>query len=521
MSPILAFGQQNNLSLNPEYLNQIQPSLELQNSRMHTAIKPYLQSEVEEWTNMDSVLEHPHDEGFHANFRKGDILEFRKKNIYFGINPIIDVTTGYDFIQKELLYRAGYGAEIKGNLGKKVSIGFNVQGVLDKPQDYVAQFIDQTHVVPGYRTAKQNNGNFSSVMYSGYVSYSPTKNFNIQAGNDKNFWGDGYRSMFLSDNSSNNPYLRLSASFWKIKYAYLLNFLSYQPLDTLFNFDFSKDKKTKYAAMHYLSIDFTKTFQWGFFESVVWEKADSNGVRGIEWNYLNPMVFIRPIEFAVGSPDNVTLGMNFKFKPADKHVIYSQFLLDDLDIKKAKAGKGFYRTKIAAQLGYKTFDLLTKGLSLQTEFNLVRPYVYAHKIAEQNYTNFNQALAHPLNANFYEILTFLRYNHNHWTGDFSFQYAKQGVDEFGQHLGNNIFVSDFMINFGDLDNAYGNKFLQGAKTNLISVGLKGGYLINKNLNLRAEGFFNYRSKKSPFGNEKNAVFGISIKTGLFNRYTDF
>ena len=63
--PILAFGQQLNLSLNPEYLNQIQPELELQNSRMHTAIKPYLQSEVEMWTNMDSTLNHPQDSGFH------------------------------------------------------------------------------------------------------------------------------------------------------------------------------------------------------------------------------------------------------------------------------------------------------------------------------------------------------------------------------------------------------------------------------------------------------------------------
>ncbi|MBK8673246.1 MAG: hypothetical protein IPN93_09735 [Bacteroidetes bacterium] len=520
--PILAFGQQLNLSLNPEYLNQIQPELELQNSRMHTAIKPYLQSEVEMWTNMDSTLNHPHDSGFHVNFSKGDILEFRKKQIYFGINPLIDITTGYDFAKKELLYRAGYGAELKANFGKKVSIGFNVQGVLDKPLDYVEDFINETQVVPGYREANKKDDAFSSIMYSGYVSYSPSKNFNIQVGNDKNFWGDGYRSMFLSDNASNNPYLRLSANFWKIKYVYLLNFMNYQPLDSLFKFDFTKDKRTKYSAMHYLSVDFTKTFQWGFFESVVWERADTNGVRGVEWNYLNPMVFIRPVEFAVGSPDNVTLGMNFKFKPVDKHVIYSQFLLDDLDIKKIRGGKGFYRTKIAAQIGYKTFDLFkVEGLSLQSEFNLVRPYVFAHKIAEQNYTNFNQSLAHPLNANFYELLTFLRYNRNNWTADFSFQYAKQGVDEFGQHVGNNIFVSDFVINFGDLDNAYDNKFLQGSKTNLISLGLKGGYLINKSINLRAEGFFNYRTKKTRVGTEKNAVFGITLKTGLFNRYTDF
>ncbi|MBK8671425.1 MAG: hypothetical protein IPN93_00085 [Bacteroidetes bacterium] len=79
----MAFGQQLNLSLNPEYLNQIQPELELQNSRMHTAIKPYLQSEVEMWTNMDSTLNHPYDSGFHVNFSKGDILELEKTNLFW------------------------------------------------------------------------------------------------------------------------------------------------------------------------------------------------------------------------------------------------------------------------------------------------------------------------------------------------------------------------------------------------------------------------------------------------------
>ena len=101
LCPIIVFSQQLNLPINPEYLNQIQPELETQKSHMHTAIKPYLQSEVEQWTNMDSTLNHPHDEGFHANLSKGDVLEFRKKQFYFGINPLIDITTGYDISKKQ------------------------------------------------------------------------------------------------------------------------------------------------------------------------------------------------------------------------------------------------------------------------------------------------------------------------------------------------------------------------------------------------------------------------------------
>lgn len=520
--PILLKSQQTNLPLNANYLNAIDEQLQRQGVGVHTAIKPYIRSEVDTEIALDSILDHPIEEGFHANLSKGDILEFRKKNCFIGINPILDMEFGYDISQNEILYRAGYGAELKADLGKKLSLGFNFQGVQDKPQDYVADLIETTQVVPGYRNADIKDNGFSSAMYSGYISYTPSKHFNMQVGNDKNFWGDGYRSLFLSDQSSNYPYVRLSANFWKIKYVYLLNFLNYQPLDSLYNFDFTQEKEKKYAAFHYLSVDFTDWFQWGFFEGVTWQHADSNGVRGMEWNYLNPVLFIRPVEFALGSPDNITLGMNFKFKPHHQHTIYSQILLDDLDISKARGGKGFYRTKIAAQIGYKTYNLAgVRGLNLQTEFNLVRPYVYAHKIAEQNYTHFNQSLAHPLNANFYEILTFIRYNRKNWIGSFSFQYAKQGLDEFGKHNGSNIFVSDFVINFGDLDNAYDNKFLQGQKTNILSFSARGGYLVNKSINLSIEAFCNYRTKKSSVIDEKNIIFGMGLKTGLFNRYTDF
>ena len=40
------------------------------------------------------------------------------------------------------------------------------------------------------------------------VSYTPNKVLNIQFGHGKNFIGDGYRSLFLSDVSSPYPFLK-------------------------------------------------------------------------------------------------------------------------------------------------------------------------------------------------------------------------------------------------------------------------------------------------------------------------
>ena len=187
-----------------------------------------------------------------------------------------------------------------------------------------------------------------------------------------------------------------------------------------------------------------------------------------------------------------------KFKASPKQIFYTQIMLDDMDVGAARKGKGFYRTKVSAQFGYKGLDIFkVKHLDFQTELNIVRPFVYAHKAPEQSYTNFNQSLTHPLGANFLESITFINFWHKHWTASAKFQYVIQGLDNPYEHNGSNIFISDFLIG-PDLNKAYGNYFLQGVKTTLISVEARGGYLINPKINLSAEAFVNYRYQKNEF-----------------------
>ena len=145
------------------------------------------------------------------------------------------------------------------------------------------------------------------------------------------------------------------------------NFSCLNP-NSICNFSKEKDFKTKYGSFHYLSVDVAKWFEFGFFEGVTWYHEDSSKVRGIEFSYLIPTLFIRPIEFALGSPDNVILGLNFKFKPSNRQDIYLQLALDDMDVAAARRGRGFYRTKVAAQLGIKARDIFkVKHLDILSE----------------------------------------------------------------------------------------------------------------------------------------------------------
>jgi hypothetical protein len=513
-------AQQGNLPLGYDYTRQLNRHLDRQESRFHTAVKPYLQSEVEAVLSLDSALGLENKPGFGDNFTQGDIVRVGNDKYNFRLNPLVDFRAGYDLPGKKFLYTAGYGAKLDADISPYFSISATYRGIYEKPASYLADAYTSSGIMTGYYDAEaKDDGAFMSQEITGYLSISPAKYFNIQAGYDRHFFGDGYRSLLLSDNAPANPFVKMTANFWRIKYSYLLNFMQYGRQDEL-TMDWDWGRKN--GAFHYLSIDIAKWMQFGFFEGVVWQYSDSTGKRGIEFNYLNPMVFLRPVEFALGSPDNVILGINLKFKPSDRQIIYGQFVLDDLDIGKARQGRGFYRTKIAVQGGFRGYDLFKiKGLDFFSEFNLVRPYVYAHKTEQQNYAHRNQALAHPLGANFMESITGVNYALKRWHAGLRFQFAKRGVDDGeGKPEGSDIFVSDFLI-APDLASAYENTFLQGVRTNYLNADLRIGYTINPAINLVAEAFWNHRTVKSEFSKQQFSMIGVRLTTDLFNRYTDF
>ncbi|MDB5228739.1 MAG: protein involved in gliding motility RemB [Bacteroidota bacterium] len=522
-----AIAQQLNFPLNYEMQNRLERYIST-SSHFITGAKPYNMEEVQSAIGDSGMVELGFDidssrSGFRFGLLKGDLLSVsaKHKKFYFAVNPVLDMQFGYDINEKKIKYTAGYGVKFDANLGKHVSISFTYQGVSENYLHQVDQYAVQYGVLPGYRKATFKGNTVNSQMFSGYISLSPNKFFNLQLGNDKQFWGEGYRSLFLSDNASNNPYLKMTTNFWRIKYTYLFNVMRYGPVNGFSVDNNPSNFKTKYGVYHLISVDVAKWMQFTFFEGVTWFHEDSGRVRGIEFSYIIPVAFIRPVEFGLGSPDNVVLGIGMKFKASAKQIFYTQIMLDDMDVGAARKAKGFYRTKVAAQFGYKGYDIFrVKHLDFQTEFNVVRPYVYAHKAPQQSYTNFNQSLTHPLGANFLESITFINFWHKHWTASAKFQYVVQGLDNLYEHNGSNIFISDFLIG-PDLNKAYGNYFLQGVKTRLISVEARGGYLINPKINLSAEAFVNYRYQKNILFKQQNLFFGISLRTNIFNRYTDF
>ena len=198
----------------------------------HTASKPYIFNEVKPYINLEAkrtaILKDKESWGG-RKLHNEHLALVKGKNFWFTLNPVFDLQIGKDNSDIDYTYNNTRGLQIQGSLGKKFSFSTSFYESQGRFAEYVNDYArsiptnDGAYgVVPGRGRSKQFKENgFDYPVAEAYLSYTPNKFFNFQFGNGKNFIGDGYRSFFLSDVASPYPFLKISTSFWKIKYTNL------------------------------------------------------------------------------------------------------------------------------------------------------------------------------------------------------------------------------------------------------------------------------------------------------------
>ena len=510
------FAQDIYLPLSREFGNRYEPFLNRIDSDMHTSIKPYSTNEVKANSAFDSLNQSlVKDSKFTRTLIgrklfKEHLFVVDKEDFKLNIDPAFDFQGGNESEKSVSTYTNTRGYYVTGSIGKQVSFQSSFYENQAVFPGFIKDAVSATGVVPGQGKTKSFNKSYDYAMATGSVVYTPSKYFTFQFGNDKNFIGDGYRSLLLSDNAFSYPFLKVTTTIWKLKYMNL--FTSFQDLTGGGTPDVGF--KRKYGSFHYLDLNIGKHVSVGFFEAVIWRGDTLN--RGYDINYLNPVIFLRPVEFSVGSPDNVMIGLNIKAKIFSGHVVYGQLMLDEFKIDEVRSGKGWWANKQAFQLGYKGFNIGIPNLGFQTEFNFVRPYTYQHRTTLQNYAHYNQALAHPLGANFTESVSILDYRFKDVLFSAKLQIARIGLDTAGINYGQNIF-RDYL----DFPNLYGNKMYQGLDSDLFSADIRIGYMINPSYNMRIEAGLMVRELSNSMFVSKTNWITFGIKTGFMNKYYDF
>lgn len=400
-----------------------------------------------------------------------DFIYVNNDKLFLSVNPVISAIGIHEQNNPDnLLFTSGRGVEARGRIADKVGFYTFFTDNQEQVPLHVGRWSDSFQAVPGADYYKITGPNSYDYMQArGYIDFAVVKDhINVTFGYDKHFIGDGMRSLFLSDFSSGATFLRLNTKVWKLNYQNL--YLELKPQYTR-----GPDIRLtrKYATMHHLSINATKWLNIGIFEAVVFNRKDR-----YEFGYLNPIILYRQTERMMGSPDNVLIGLNFK-AIALKHIqLYGQFILDEFTVKELTAGNGYWANKFGVQLGGKYFDAFTvKNLDLQGEINLVRPYMYSHYDSYANYSHYNQPLAHPLGAGFFELLGAIRYQpvKNFYISARA-MYYQHSTDTAGINYGGNIFRD-----YDSRASNYGVGLINGVRAQCALAGLNLSYELKENL----------------------------------------
>ncbi|RYY00403.1 MAG: hypothetical protein EOO53_22035, partial [Gammaproteobacteria bacterium] len=324
-----------------------------------------------------------------ANFYEVNVPDFS-----LIVNPVFQYTAGKESNSNELLFLNTRGLSLRGSLANKVSFAAYISENQERDPLYVRQWVGQYQAVPGQGYFK----NFKGTGYDyfdarGYINFKAAKYIDVTFGYDRNFIGNGYRSLYLSDFSTNVLFLKLNTRIWKFNYQNI-----FMELVSAYQRGADQLLGKKYAAMHHLDVNVTKWLNVGLFEGVVFGQRNH-----FEFGYLNPIIFYRSAEQQNGSPDNAVAGLDAKANVAKHFQFYGQLLLDEFKLDELK--RKWWGNKFGYQLGAKYIDAFgISNLDLQAEWNRVRPFTYSHDDSVANYTNYNQPLAHPLGANFNELI---------------------------------------------------------------------------------------------------------------------
>lgn len=513
------------LPLQHETINLYEANLHKKSSNQHTSFKPYASRAIYEIVDsLNEELTFSTDKRL-SNFAFNDnLFKVEKKgeynitgNLLLGLSAgqAADTTWGM-FIR---------GGRIEGSIGEKIFYSSDIYLGSSIFPDYLTDRNDDTRTFNGngaLRIYTANNGERqqSTLNATGQVTYQANKYFQFQLGQGKNFIGDGYRSMLLSDYATFYPYFKIQTTFWNIQYTNLYTSM----VDAQSWLSVPAPQRgllaRKYVTSHHLSWNVTPRLNIGLFETVIYE--DSSGTRGFDLHYLNPVIFYRPIEYEIGSiGGNALIGLNAKYKITDDIHAYGQFIIDELSFSSNRRGQGWWGNKYGWQLGIKSFNTIIPNLTVQSEVNSATAYTYSHKTPLQNYTNSNLALAHPLGANFIESMSIIRYQKDRWTGKFQLMYAVQGLDSLGSHWGTDINVS-----YDNRERDFGNELLQGVKTTTTFADISVGYIINPRSNFHVELGYRYRGLRPEvevdnLQSTTDSFIYLGFKTNFVNWYYDY
>lgn len=393
------------------------------------------------------------------------------------------------------VFTNGRGVMVRGSIGSKFSFFSSLNENQSYFPNYLQDFVNYYGVVPGNGRVKPfKQTGYDYAMASGYLSYSPYKNLHFLAGHFKQFIGEGYRSLLLSDNAFNYPFLRGTASFWKHKLEYTYSIASLRRLERIPATNSTEAQFIgKLMSYNYLSFKPIRQIELGLFESFMWQRWDSTGTLPLQSGVFLPVIGLNALAHGLnGDSNNGLLGINIKINPVKGFTIYSQY------------AKGNANAQDAVQVGAKLYNLGIKELNLRLEYNTVSGNMYTGNNRFLSYSHYGQSMAHVQGRNFNELYFQLNYR----LKDFFIQ----------------VQIADYKLKRDSIawrsQDIYKDFVPPSFEERVLSQDFQLGYLINPAYNLNLAVGYRRRSGAVEAYGQAN-WFYLVLRTSIDNLYFDF
>ncbi|MCB9250043.1 MAG: hypothetical protein H6613_16615 [Ignavibacteriales bacterium] len=351
--------------------------------------------------------------------------------------------------QSSILYR--FGGEIRGSLFDKVGFYVNTtNGSFSGDKDLARSFSSLKY---NYKF-NQESGSDLGDSYFDETSAFLAADFNfakIKIGNDRKLIGHGFNKILLSDNAPRMEYIQLDLNYKAVNFSFFHSklmgnrFIIDDPIQSSINI-----VNDKYLAYHRLGLDFGKHLQFGAGEMIIYSN------RNIDFSYINPFNFYKSAEHANQDRDNTFLFFDFQNNSFKGLKFYSTILIDDIDF--GKIGSGWYGNQTLMNFGVYSSQLYNiLPLDIELQYLKIDPYVFTHRISDNNFTNLNFSLGTEIPPNSSSGIINLFYRVHHRINlQLGFNYTVHGANII-ESSGNLInYGGDILVGhrIGDSDNVH-------------------------------------------------------------------
>ena len=495
--PFFGLSQQNYLPVESFYKDQI---LHAQNGQVYKgfSIFPVIESEKGLPALYDTA---EYSNYFQRALFKQHLFEVKGENYQLSVSPLFNLSAGIDLLDtgNTVLYQNTRGFIVEGDLFNNFSFSTSFYENQARFSDYQRIFYNAAGeyypnetgyyqvnaVIPNAARTKP----FKTLGYDygyaiGNFVYKPTKSIVLSAGNNEQFIGSGYRSLFYSDNNAPAPYFKAVFEFLgKFRYDFHRSRLM-----DLYRQDFSASAEAYYRpklfGMNILSFQVFDNLNISLFEGTVWSKSDSSGTKAVSPLFYNPVPLVSLISDAQES--FTVYGLDLSLLLNSKNRVYGQLAFSNNSVADP-----------AFQVGYRTSELFGQNWFIQLEYNqVVRDFYHNATIA---YSHNNLSIAHIKSDNFEEFVFRSGYR----------------LKRLGLDVKAILYKQENIAHIPE-DSFYGPTVAYNGNTIHLQSDLYYRFNAKTNLQIFASGVF-----RKDYAVRQNLIFMAGIRTNLRNNYTDF